>query len=186
MSASITLRGPSLQTNFSLEERLEQTENALQKLTLIANALLEKANSDQDNLLAVENNLSQFIEGFESIATALDELRDRIEGEPRKKADEDNKPSAFICPGHSEFFHRYKGRERAKKKAALEVSRKEKEPYMKHVKYELLDYNTPEGENSGFFGGLNKQFYNYAINIISYHVDDCRLCHFHPNYTKMS
>ena len=184
MSASITLKSPSLQTHFSLEERLQQTESALEKLTLIANALLAKANSDQQSLTALESNLSQFVEGFESIATALDEIRDRIEGEPRKK--EEKKPAAFICPGHSEFFHRYKGRERAKKKAAMEVRRKEKEPYIKHVKYELIDYNTPEGENSGFFGGLNKQFYNYAINIISYHVDDCRLCHFHPNYSKLS
>lgn len=187
MTTLISTKNSSEQTTLiSLEKRLEKSEHAIEKLIIIAQALLEKAETAQQNQIAHKANLSQVKEGFEAIVDALDEIRERIENNPERAVQENTTPSHFVCPGHSKFFHRYKGRERAKAKALAEVARISKDPYIKHVKYELIDSNNPEGKTSGYFGGLNAAFYNYAINIISYHVDDCRQCHYHPHYKKIS
>lgn len=88
----------------------------------------------------------------------------------------------FQCPGHTEFFHRYTGREKAKRKATDEVVEQEKKDNVKHAKYQLISKDSPEGKSSVYFKGLNA-IYNHAIDIIVFHNDNCTDCEYHPDFS---
>lgn len=99
--------------------------------------------------------------------------------ETDQKIEQLTKKNEFQCPGHTEFFHRYAHREKAKRKATEEVIKYESRENVKKAIYKLISKNTPEGKNSVYFSGLNK-IYNHAIDIIFYHVDGCIDCEFNP------
>lgn len=86
----------------------------------------------------------------------------------------------YECPGHAEFFHRYVGRERAKRKATQYIQDcYDTNRTIKSAHYKIISKLTPEGKESGYFKGLNR-IYNHAIQIIYYHKDNNLGCPHHP------
>ena len=86
--------------------------------------------------------------------------------------------AVFKCPGHVEFFHRYRGREKAKRKASEEVSKLEKNENILNAKYNIISANSPEGKESVYFKRLNKLFFNHAVELLYTHKDNCKECSF--------
>ena len=84
-----------------------------------------------------------------------------------------------VCPGHTEFFHRYMKEKKADKKATKEVEEVKKDSNIKDASFTVISKKDNDGAKSGYFNGLNKIF-SYAVLINFSHVDDSAECPYNP------
>lgn len=84
-----------------------------------------------------------------------------------------------VCPGHTEFFHRYMKEKSAEKKATKEVTEVKKDSEIKDASFTVISKKDHNGAKSGYFNGLNKIF-TYAVLINFSHVDDSAECPYNP------
>ncbi len=84
-----------------------------------------------------------------------------------------------VCPGHTEFFHRYMKEKKAVKKANKEVTEVKEDSNIKDAGFTVISKKDPNGAKSGYFNALNKIF-NYAVLINFSHVDDSAECPYNP------